>query len=620
MSDGTVGTATERPSLPDASQGAPDSPSDGPARTLLSRGWAYELGYAVLVVGAAALILSVVGRSAGWPIGSSFNVQFILVQLYAAHFRHLDFFPVWSTTDGLGLGTPILLFYHKAFFYVSGLLLILLGGNLKATLIITIGIFLAVGAYGMRCALQLVTDSRLLQVIGSIGFLFTNYVFTDWLIRGDLPEFSAMMIVPWLLYWCLNLVKNRRVSWSLIVIVPLLVDGHSAIGLLSIFTLAVTMVVFVLRYKSAGLRAAVPRLLGVTAGAVVLLAPTLLAELRFTKYYDPAVKVTHYDEVRNDYRPFGSYFYDGTFHWLGNNAHDLVQIDYAIWIPIALGLVAACMYWALSRTRLDRTSWGRRLDLPCILLLLGCLGVYLILQLRSFYWFYELFTPLQAIDFPSRMLAFITPIGIILLVALVNGALSSPTGRWASTILSLGWLCSLVLLSPLTSTWTVDYGALAPPGKFPPLSYSAPPQRVNYATFHGLFTFNGLLFQEYLPSLYQSDGKEVFDDTPLYTQLHRVQDGAASVSGAPCSVAVPTDSPLESLSLTFTVRCTGKAQVALPVTFNPSSSVYLQGSGGALHQIPYTHNPSDPRMIVRIPGSKPEVVVVHLPTLWGILK
>ena len=135
-----------------------------------------------------SLILSLVGRRSGWPIGGALFNELTLVPLYAAHFRHLDFFPVWSSTDGLGLGTPVLLYYQKTFFYVSGFLFILFGGDLKPTLILSIAIFLAVGAYGMRQALGLITDSRWLQAIGSLGFLFTNYVFTDWLARGDLPE------------------------------------------------------------------------------------------------------------------------------------------------------------------------------------------------------------------------------------------------------------------------------------------------------------------------------------------------------------------------------------------------------------------------------------------------
>jgi len=135
------------------------------------------------------------------PDGLS-TAPLLLVQLYAAHFRHLDFFPVWSSSDAYGLGSPVLLYYNRAFFYLAGLIYVLMGG-LKLSVVGTVAIFLAIGAYGMRRALGVVTNSRLLCAVGSVGFLFTNYVFTDWLWpRGDLAEFSALMIVPWLPYWC----------------------------------------------------------------------------------------------------------------------------------------------------------------------------------------------------------------------------------------------------------------------------------------------------------------------------------------------------------------------------------------------------------------------------------
>ena len=166
------GTATseEFPASAGTDADRVDEFASSSVRVLLGKRWVYEAAYAVLVVAAAALILSLVGRRSGWPLGGQFFNELILVPLYAAHFRHLDFFPVWSTTDGLGLGTPVLLFYQKAFFYVSGVIFILLGGELKPTLILSIGIFLAIGAYGMRRALEMVTDNRLLQVVGSVGF------------------------------------------------------------------------------------------------------------------------------------------------------------------------------------------------------------------------------------------------------------------------------------------------------------------------------------------------------------------------------------------------------------------------------------------------------------------
>jgi hypothetical protein len=187
-------------------------PGNGSRPAWIQRRWVYEVGYAALIVAASALVLSPVLRRSGWPLNQGSTAPLLLVQIYAAHFRHLDFLPVWSSSDGFAMGSPVLLYYHRDFFYIAGFIYAFFGG-LKASVVATIAVFLAVGAYGMRQVLGVVTNSRLLCTVGSVGFLFTNYVFTDWLDpRGDLAEFSASMIVPWLLYWCVNLVKYRRVS------------------------------------------------------------------------------------------------------------------------------------------------------------------------------------------------------------------------------------------------------------------------------------------------------------------------------------------------------------------------------------------------------------------------
>ncbi len=286
------------------------------------------------------------------------------------------------------MGTLVLLYSQKAFFYVAGTVYILLGGSLKPTLVISIAVFLIIGAYGMRRALTLVTDSRFLQVVGSVGFLFTNYVFTDWLQRGDFPEFSAVMVVPWLLFCCLDLVKNRHVSLLFIPAVALLVNAHStAIALISLFTLTLALLTFVTIAGWRGLRVAAPRLMLVVVGTTVLLAPTLLAELLFARDYDPAQKVTYFgQEISRDFQPFGSYFFDGNHRWLYPVNHRFVQIDFSIWIPIVIVLVAVAVSWAISGRRPDRTPWGRTFHLPSIVFLLLSLCVYLFLQLRISLW------------------------------------------------------------------------------------------------------------------------------------------------------------------------------------------------------------------------------------------
>ena len=142
---------------------------------------------ATILVG-AALALSLVGRRSGWSFGQT-PPDPLLVQIYATHFRHGDLYPVWSSSDAYGMGTPVPLFYQRAFFTVGGLVFIVLGGALKPTLVVTLGIFMAIGAYGMRKALSLVTESRLLMVVGSVGFLLSNWTFSEWLLRADLAEF-----------------------------------------------------------------------------------------------------------------------------------------------------------------------------------------------------------------------------------------------------------------------------------------------------------------------------------------------------------------------------------------------------------------------------------------------
>jgi hypothetical protein len=67
------------------------------------------------------------------------------------------------------------------------------------------------------------------------------------------------------------------------------------------------------------------------------------------------------------------------------------------------------------------------------------------------------------------------------------------------------------------------------------------------------------------------------------------------------------------------VKCGGATRLALPITFIAYSSVFVEESGKKLHPIPYYDVSTDPRMIIEIHSSKTVLIVVHLPTLWGVL-
>src|ERR1700729_3655032 len=124
-------TANER-MMSVRSEGPLARSSEGP---VMLRKWQYEAVYATLVAGAAALALSPVLRHSGWPLNQGATAPLLLVQIYAAHIRHLDLIPVWSSSDELGLGSPVLLFYHRAFFYFAGLISVLFGLGLKTSVV-----------------------------------------------------------------------------------------------------------------------------------------------------------------------------------------------------------------------------------------------------------------------------------------------------------------------------------------------------------------------------------------------------------------------------------------------------------------------------------------------------
>ena len=533
------------------------------------------------------------------------------------------------------MGSPVLLYYHRLFFSVAGLIYGILGRGLKQSVVAAIAIFLIVGAYGMRRALGVVTDSKLLCIAGSIGFLFTNYVFTDWLVpRGDPSELSALMIVPWLLFWCLNLVRRKQVSLSLIPVIVLLVFAHSAIALTCLFTLAVALIVFVAVVGINGLLAVLGRLGICFVATALLLSPLLLAQLRFSDAYDPATKNETVAPVSSEFVGFGRYLVDASHRWFAGFQippfSNYVQIDYAIWVPLAAALVVGVVRGSVIWSRRSKQPRGARrdsenvvrlwiADRPVAVYLLGSLAVYLFLQLRASFFVYRLLSPLQVINFPWRMLAFITPIGIVLVVVIADGLMRTHPGKALWGGLAAAWVGSLILLSPVVP-FTSGVAT-----SFYPISTFTAPKSIDYRTFRGYFTTAdyppGSLYTVFLPRVFTPNGNEITSSATgsLYTRLHGSQAGAQSLTDVPCRVLGPTDAPLETLQLTFSVDCAGATRLALPVSYNGSSSIFVEGSRGQLLQIPYGHAPTDPRLIIHVPRSGKETVVVHLPTLWGTL-
>ena len=253
--------------------------------------------------------------------------------------------------------------------------------------------------------------------------------------------------------------------------------------------------------------------------------------------------------------------------------------------------------------------------------LVASFACYLFLQLRISYFVYRILTPLQVINFPWRMLAYITPLGVVLVVIVADKAMPRIRARSVRYALVALWFASLVLLSPIPTS----EGAGITPTRMSSIALFMAPKSIDYQTFQGFFTTSGFppgpLYDIFLPKVLTPDGREVGPNSiiPLYQRLHQHQAGAQSLTSTPCSVIAPSHAAFETLSLTFTVHCKGQTRLALPISYNAYSTVLVESTNGRMRQIPYFHDATDPRIIIRVPGANTETVVVHLPTLWGSL-
>jgi hypothetical protein len=602
----------------------PTGDQEGSIRGRVSRiDWTYEGGFLVVLVGAVALALSVVGRRSGWLIGQT-PPDPLLVQIYAAHFRHGDLYPVWSSSDAYGMGTPVLLFYQRTFFMVGGVVFIILGGSLKATMVVTLGIFLVIGAYGMRMALAMITESRLLRTTGAIGFLFTNWTFSEWLIRGDLAEFAAMMIVPWLLYWCLKLVRDRWFSWSIVPIMVSLIWAHNTIGLMSGVVIGVSGAVFLILYGSEGVRSVARRLVASVGATVLILAPGLVAEVKMGKYYDPAKTIISDNNFIHSFTFANptAFLYDPAVHWLRSGGVPFgvkIQLDFAITALLALGLVTLLVFTVKRFVRGSASSEPQMSRALLAVVIVSGL-IYLVLQFRISLPLWNAFWQLKVIGYPFRMMSFLTPLALILAVIVADWyrrffRIRRPSGSpWVPRALAAAWLLCLIVLSPVTAHAPAPKPGLLPYLPFTPIDLLTAQPNATFRT-----SWATPLFPEYLPVVRQADGSDSVNVAPTYRHLQLTHTEAASLSSVPCSVTELSGTSFESLQITYRVICRGPTEVALPISYNSFTSLDEITPHRAAEPVPVFHVPTDPRIVIRIRTGGTHVIVARLPTLFGIL-
>ena len=570
-----------------------------------NRKYAFEAVFLAVSIVFCILCLSIVLRVHGWPYDDD-NIWIKLrTEIYGTQFRHGNLFPVWSSSDAYGMGSPVLLFYQKLFYYVSGALFVLLHGAIKKALVISVGIFMLVGLYGMRFALSVITKRKLSLVVIPQVLILSNYSFTDWFMRGDVSEFSAMMIVPWVFYWCLNLIKNRKPSILIVPIFVLLVLAHNAIAVAATLLVVTSLVVYAYgRWREVVNKELVVRLALYAVLGLLILSPLLIAQYKMSKDFDPSVKILQDDGVPPaHYLTLSGYFLTW-YAWLQNNSVLNLQIDYGIWVPILVIIV----FLVLCLLFKDRNPFKRALkyfsDKRTLVFLLGSFLIYLFLQLGISKPVYSVLSPLNFLQFPWRLLIFITIAGILVVAYASEWLYRSLKKDWIVSSFVILWLVSFVLLSPIVRKYGPNYAIIST-------------NQFSSAILPSYGGIGEIGTGEYLPKLYTTSGVEINkdQDQAYYNQLFLTNKEGEALNGT-CSYSERPNASFETSNVVMTISCNGAATFALPITYSRYLQVQ-QLDNGIYKPYPFYRLNTDPRAIIRVKNTV--TVRVVFPTAAHIL-
>jgi hypothetical protein len=507
------------------------------------------------------------------------------------------------------MGSPLPLFYQKTFYYVSGLIY-LVTDAIKPALVLSITTFLYVGAYGMKRCVAKMTDRRLLVLLAPQALLLANYTFTDWLVRGDVAEFSAIMIVPWLLWWCLTLIKDKRFSLWIVPILFLLVVSHTAIAMLGVpvAALAYLLYIFQVGWRE-GIASTYCKILLAVGLLSVLVAPLLWMWKVFYSEYDPSTKLMQGGLVPTEtFRSAAGLFYDRRFVWLRDWHASTTQIDIGIWVPL---FFAGIVGLVIVAKRIGQKRWGsiwveaKSQTVGIFLVLVGL--AFTFMQLRVSAFVYHRLDFLNFLQFSYRMLAYITPVGILTVVGLGDYLYNKKgISKNLLRVGAIGWISMFVLVSPIPHRFNFSFLS----GQ----DFYANPS-ASHQTSMGIMGGG-----EYLPRVQNARGHELSkaDTMAMYWGLQANAQQAQSLDPNVHCTFETLHPSFEPTSQNYNITCDGATDFALPANHTPSVRVMAQDTTGGIRTISSWRTPGDARIHVHVDSSF--VVTVHTPTismLWS---
>ena len=507
----------------------------------------------------------------GFPPNHEDDTFVLRTMVYAKHFQFGDLVPVWSASDNFGMGSPLPGLYHRLFYMVSGIVYAVVG-NAKVSIAITLIVFTSIGAYSVFLLLRSFNSSIFVSLLGSSVFPFLNYSVTNWLVRGAMAEYSAMMLIPLLLYMVKRSIDRSLLYASTGLVFGLLFLAHSVVAYFVALLVGAAMVSSCLLRQSSWTLFS-PRKIGLAfLGFLATTWWSLLPLWYMRQRFDMSRLLPDFLAVRFQFRRITEYLWDSSWSW--SNPPQLFTVQLDIVLVISVGLLV------LLRKYNRNHLW-----------IIGLFIITMIFQYGGSWRLYDFIPGAKYIQFPWRLLALASTLLVILTFVGFQKSRSTVTAIALSTVL-------------ISGTWQrVDYYDF--------------PDRLEQRNSRNLSHYSLSLFGEYLPAnapllIHNPKSSAVFSEWK--SEIEEFID--AHNASEQC--VVTRVSPIDELrSIDFKTNCTKSSLALLPIF---STSAHTVSS--PLTQIQENCDIRDELQslcAISVPAGITQVRI-HMPTFLSIIK
>ena len=506
----------------------------------------------------------------GFPPNHEDETFVLRTMVYAKHFRFGDVIPVWATSDNFGMGSPLPSLYHRLFYIVSGLVYAITS-NAKISIAVALIVFTSIGVYSMFLTLRSFQCSQLIAMIGASTLPFLNYSVTNWLVRGAMAEYSAMMLLPLALYVVKKSLDRGSIYAPIGFVFGCLFLAHSVIAYYTALIFGAVLVAGCLFRAIPWSFFSVKQIALSLVAFISITWWSLLPMLYFRQRFDVGRLLPDFLNVQLQFHSAKEYVWDSTWSW--SNAPQLftVQMD----TILLLSLVVFLFMRRFSREHVA---------------IFSIFAISLALQNGRSWRLYNIIPGAEFIQFPWRLSAITS---VVLLTLVFVGLKQMKTMALVIAVLT-------ILIS---GTWQR-------------VNYFSYPDRLEVQNSRTLSHYSLSLFGEYLPA----EGSILTPNpasSAVFSEWKPKIDALIGTANSAANCSVKRVSPVvEARLVSFTVTCDQASLVTLPIFATSAHSISSSRSGVSRSCI----IDGDHQSLCRVGLPKgPSELTVHMPTFFSVI-